>query len=92
MVYSLQSPPIHSTRQRDLWLTKKLAIMKVDPESLINTRDEFVPKCRRMNKFTLRFFKRKQLIKYISSFILRKLWDIVYVTAFKEYYNNIFIL
>ena len=66
--------------------------MKVDPESLINTRDEFVPKCRRMNKFTLRFFKRKQLIKYISSFILRELWDIVYVTAFKEYYNNIFIL
>ena len=92
MVYSLRSPPIHSTRQSDLWLTKKLAIMKVDPESLINTRDEFVPKCRRMNKFTLRFFKRKQLIKYISSFILRKLWDIVYVTAFKEYYNNIFIL
>ena len=83
MVYSLQSPPIHSTRQRDLWLIKKLAIMKVDPESLINTRDEFVPKCRHMNKFTLRFFKQKQLIKYISSFFFRELWDTVYVTAFK---------
>ena len=57
--------------------------MKVDPESLINTRDEFVPKCRHMNKFTLRFFKQKQLIKYISSFFFRELWDTVYVTAFK---------
>ena len=81
MVYSLQSPPIHSTRQCDLWLTKKLAIVNVDPESLINTGDKFVPKCRHMNKFTLRFFKKKQLIKYISSFLLREPWDIVYVTA-----------
>ena len=33
--------------------------VKADPESLLNTRDEFVSKCRHMNKFTLRFFKKK---------------------------------
>ena len=43
----------------DLCLTEKPAIMKADPESLLNTRDEFVSKCRHMNKFTLRFFKKK---------------------------------
>ena len=37
----------------------KLAIMKADPESLLNTRDEFVFKCRHMSKFRLRFFKKK---------------------------------
>ena len=46
MVHSLQSLPIHSgTRKCDLCLTENLAIMKADPESLLNTRDEFVSKC-----------------------------------------------
>ena len=30
--------------------------MKAGPESLLNTRDELVPKCRQMNKFTLKCF------------------------------------
>ena len=58
--------------------------MKADPESLLNMRDEFVSKYNYMNKFTMKFFKKKYLIKYISSFFLRDLWDIVYVTVFKE--------
>ena len=32
--------------------------MKADPESLLNTRNEFDSKCRHMNKFTFRFFKK----------------------------------
>ena len=47
------------TGKSELCLTEKLAIMKADPESLFNTRDEFVSKCRHMNKFKLRFFKKK---------------------------------
>ena len=31
-------------------INKKLAIMKADPKSLLNTRDEFVSKYRYMNK------------------------------------------
>ena len=52
-------PYTGGTRKCDLCLTEKLTIMKADPESLLNTRDEFVSKCRHMNKFTLRFFKKK---------------------------------
>ena len=37
--------------------TEKLTIMKADPESLLNTRDELVSKCRHMIKFTLKYFK-----------------------------------
>ena len=47
------------TRKCDLCLTEKLTIMKADPESLLNTRDDFVSKCRHMNKFPLRFSKKK---------------------------------
>ena len=52
-------PYTDGTRKCDLCLTEKLAIIKADPESLFNTLDEFVSKCRHMNKFTLRFFKKK---------------------------------
>ena len=52
-------PYTGGTRKCDLCLTEKLTIMKADPESLLNTRDEFVSKCRHKNKFTLRFFKKK---------------------------------
>ena len=77
-------PYTGGTRKCDLCLTEKLAIMKADPESLFNARDEFVSKCRHMNKFTLKFLKKKSLIKYISTVFLRDLWGIVHVTAFKE--------
>ena len=53
---------ISCDKESDLCLTEKLVIMKADSESLLNTRDEFVSKCRHMNKFTLRSFKKK-LIK-----------------------------
>ena len=46
-------PYTGGTRKYDLCLTEKPAIMKADPESLLNTRDKFVSKC------TLRFFKKK---------------------------------
>ena len=52
-------PYTGGTRICDLCLTEKLAIMKVDPESLLNMRDKFVSKCRHMTKFTMRFFKKK---------------------------------
>ena len=77
-------PYTADTRKCDLCLTEKLTIMKADLELLLNMCDEFVSKCRYMNKFILRFFKKKYLMKYISSFFLRGLSDIVYVTAFKE--------
>ena len=46
-----------STRKCDLCLTEKLPIAKADPSSLLNPRDEFISKCRNMNKFTLKYFK-----------------------------------
>ena len=46
-------------RKCDQCLTEIVATMKADPESLFNTRDDFVCKSRHMNKFTLRFFKKK---------------------------------
>ena len=52
-------PYTGGTRKCDLCLTEKQTIMKVDLESLLNTCHEFVSKCRQMNKFTLRFFKKK---------------------------------
>ena len=42
-----------------LCLTGKLDVMKEDPESLFNTHEEFVPRCRHMNKLTLSFSKKK---------------------------------
>ena len=77
-------PYAGGTRKCDLCLTEKLAIIKADPEFLRKTRDEFVSKCRYTNKFTLKLLKKKELMKYISSFFLRDLWGIVYVTTFKE--------
>ena len=46
-----------STRKCDLCLPEKLTIAKADPSFLLNTRDEFISKCRHMNKFTLKSFK-----------------------------------
>ena len=46
------------SRRCDLSLTKKLTIKKADPETLLNTRDELISKCRHMNKFKLRHFKK----------------------------------
>ena len=51
-------PYVCGSRKYDLCLTEKLTIIKADPEKLLNTRDELVPKCRHMNKFTLRRFKK----------------------------------
>ena len=66
-------PYAGGARKFDLYLSEKLTIMKKDPDSLLNMREEFVPICRHMNKFTLRFFKKKYLIKYISSYFKRPL-------------------
>ena len=52
-------PYTYGTRKCDLCLTEKLAIMEADPGSLLNTREEFVSKCRHMKKFTMRFFNKK---------------------------------
>ena len=84
-IASKAHPYTGGARKCDLCLTEKLAIMKADPESLLNTCDECVAKFRHMNKFTLRFFKKKLLIKYITSYFLSDRWDNVYVTAFKEF-------
>ena len=34
-------------------------IARADSASLLNKRDEFVPKCRHMNKFRLKCFKNR---------------------------------
>ena len=52
-------PCTGGSRKRALYLTEKQAILIADPESLVNTRDKLVSKCRHMNKFTLRFFKKR---------------------------------
>ena len=49
-----------STRKCDLCLTEKLAIAKADSSFLFNTCEEFISKCRHMNKFTLKYFKISQ--------------------------------
>ena len=40
-------------RKCDLCLSEKLLIARANPAGLLNNRDELVPKCRHMNKFTL---------------------------------------
>lgn len=52
-------PYTGGNRKSGLCLTGKLDVMKEDPESLFNTHQEFVPRCRHMNKFTLSFSKKK---------------------------------
>ena len=39
-------PYVRGSRKCDLCLTEKLTIIKTDPETLLNTRDELVSKCR----------------------------------------------
>ena len=53
------SRPTHTQVILENVIYVKLAIMKADPESLLNTRGEFVFKRRHMSKFRLRFFKKK---------------------------------
>ena len=48
------------TRKCDLCMTEKLMIAKAEPSSLLDTRDEFIFKCRHMNKFTLKCNKISQ--------------------------------
>ena len=49
-IASKARPYVCGSRKCDLCLTEKLTIIKADPESLLNTRDELVFKCRHMNK------------------------------------------
>ena len=42
------------TRKCDLCLTEKFMIAKAGPSALLSTCDEFISKCRHMNKFTLK--------------------------------------
>ena len=51
-------PYVCGSRKCDFCLTEKLAIIKADPETLLNTLDELVSKRRHMNKFTMRRFKK----------------------------------
>ena len=50
---------ICGARKCDLCLCEKLKIPTANSASLLNKRDELVPKCRHMNKFTLKCFKNK---------------------------------
>ena len=51
-------PYTGGSRKCDLCLTEKLAIMKPDAKGLLNTHNEFISKCRHMNKSRLRFFMK----------------------------------
>ena len=42
------------TRKCDLCLTEKFMIAKAGPSALLSTCDEFISKCRHLNKFTLK--------------------------------------
>ena len=57
-IASKAHPYACGSRKCNLCLTEKLTIIKTDPETLLNTRDELVSKCKYMNKFTLRCFKK----------------------------------
>ena len=57
-ITSKAHPYACGSRKCDLCLTEKLTIIKADPETLLNTRDELVSKCMHMNKSTLRRFKK----------------------------------
>ena len=59
-IASKTHPYVWGRRKCDLCLTEKLTIIKADPETLLNTRDELVSKCRHMNKFTSRHFKKNK--------------------------------
>ena len=57
-ITSKSHPYACGSRKCDLCLMGKLTIIKADPETLLNTRDELVSKCMHMNKSTLRRFKK----------------------------------
>ena len=57
-------PYVCGSREWDLCLTDKFTIIKADPECLLNTGDGLVSKYRHMNKFTLKYFKKKLLITH----------------------------
>ena len=57
-IASKAHPHVCESRKCNLCLTEKLTIIKADHETLLNTRDELVSKCRYMNKFTLRRLKK----------------------------------
>ena len=45
------------TRNCKLCLTEKFTIPKADPSSLLHTHNEFISRCRDINKFTCKYFK-----------------------------------
>ena len=55
-IASKAHPYVSGSKKCDLCLTEKLTIIKAD--TLLNTRDELVSKCRHIDKFTLRRFKK----------------------------------
>ena len=57
-IASKAHPYVCGSRKCDLCLAEKLTIIKADSETLLNTRDELVSKCRHMHKSTLRRFKK----------------------------------
>ena len=56
-IASKAHPYVLGNRKCNICLTEISTIIKADPGTLLNTRDELVSKCRYMNKFTLRRFK-----------------------------------
>ena len=52
-------PYICGMRKCDLCLCEKLLVARANSTSLLNKRDELLPKCRYMNKFTLKCFKNR---------------------------------
>ena len=49
------------TRKCDVCLPEKLTVAKRDTSPLLNTRDEFISKCRHINKCFLKCFKMASL-------------------------------
>ena len=54
----LQIQAYFAAQKNVTFLTEKVIIARADPSSTLNTRDEFVSKCRRMNKSILKCFKK----------------------------------
>ena len=57
-IASKAHPYVCGSSKCDLSFTEKLTIIKSHPETLLNTGDELVSKCRHMTKFILRRIKK----------------------------------
>ena len=57
-IFTKASPYKCGSKRCDLCLSEKVAIIRADPDTLLNRRTELISKCRHRNKFLLANVKR----------------------------------